>query len=435
MIKIFIIISFILSYKAYSQVGIGTTSPSSSAILEINSTSKGFLPPCMTASQRNAISSPVSGLEIWCTDCGANGETQIFNGSAWTNLIGGTTSSVITTGTSTTGGSNPVVIGASIATGCAQLELVSTTKGFILPRMTSTQRNAIEPASSAAGLQVWCTDCNTGAGELSIFNGTNWTNSAGTIANLAPPSGGYAICDGTRPTVIKDVSYTYNGVTYTWMDRNLGASRAAISATDFQAYGCQYQWGRGNDGHASMNWTNSNSGTWVSGTTTATSSTTNPGNSFIVVNASASNSFNDATKTSTNNFFVDWMTTQPSTTSETRWQGTSGTNNPCPTGYRLPNASEFQNFIANYSIANPTNSSQVYNTPLKLTASGARQFYSSHRNVGARLFYWSSSIQANGSTANYNSGKFLLFDDSISQLFMNVYFTNPMGMNVRCIKN
>ena len=424
---------------ATSPIGIGTNTPNSSAMLDITSTTQGFLPPRMTGAQRAAIVSPVAGLEIWCTDCGSiapYGEAQIYNGAIWTNLEGGTIKSVTVAGTNTSGGAiSPIGIGTNTPASSAALEINSTSKGFLIPRMTSTERNKMEPGNSAAGLQVWCSDCNSGAGELSIFNGTNWTNSTGAIANLAPPSGGNAICNGTRPTVVKDISYTYNGITYTWMDRNLGASRAATSETDFQAYGCQYQWGRGNDGHASMTWISSNSGTWVSGTTSTTSSTMNPGNNLIVVNASSSNSYNDATKTSTSNFFVDWMTTQPSTASETRWQGTAGTNNPCPSGYRLPIKAEFEKLLANYNLGSATTtSSQIYNTPLKLTVSGARNYYSGFENLGSRLHYWTSSLQTNSNTANYKSAFYLSFNN-IQGAYMNFYFTNPIGLNVRCIKN
>jgi hypothetical protein len=74
-----------------AQVGIGTTTPSASAQLEVNSTSKGFLPPRMTGAQRNAIASPVAGLMVYCTNCGGNGgEPQFYNGSAWVNMVGGT---------------------------------------------------------------------------------------------------------------------------------------------------------------------------------------------------------------------------------------------------------------------------------------------------------------------------------------------------------
>jgi hypothetical protein len=44
----------------------------------------------MTAAQRDAIPSPPQGLIVYCTNCGANGELQIFNGATYTNLIGGT---------------------------------------------------------------------------------------------------------------------------------------------------------------------------------------------------------------------------------------------------------------------------------------------------------------------------------------------------------
>ena len=78
---------------AHAQVGIGTSTPNTSAALDVTSTSAGLLPPRMTGSQRNAISGPSAGLMIWCTDCGTNGELQVYNGTYWTNLIGGNRSS------------------------------------------------------------------------------------------------------------------------------------------------------------------------------------------------------------------------------------------------------------------------------------------------------------------------------------------------------
>lgn len=72
------------------QVGIGTNTPVNSAALEISSTSQGLLPPRMTYAQRNVITGPVAGLQVWCSDCGSYGEMQVFNGISWTNMIGGT---------------------------------------------------------------------------------------------------------------------------------------------------------------------------------------------------------------------------------------------------------------------------------------------------------------------------------------------------------
>lgn len=49
-------------------VGIGTTSPNSSAALHIASTTRGFLPPRMTSAQRILISSPLNGLMVYDTE-------------------------------------------------------------------------------------------------------------------------------------------------------------------------------------------------------------------------------------------------------------------------------------------------------------------------------------------------------------------------------
>lgn len=49
-------------------VGIGTTTPNNSAILDVSSTSLGLLVPRMTTAQRNAISSPANSLLVFDTD-------------------------------------------------------------------------------------------------------------------------------------------------------------------------------------------------------------------------------------------------------------------------------------------------------------------------------------------------------------------------------
>jgi hypothetical protein len=75
---------------------VGTPSAAtSSAILEVNSTSKGFLPPKMSASQRDAISNPASGLMIWCNNCGHTGQLQVFSeDEKWLQITGQTPSGV-----------------------------------------------------------------------------------------------------------------------------------------------------------------------------------------------------------------------------------------------------------------------------------------------------------------------------------------------------
>ncbi len=62
-------------------------SPSASAMLDVSSTSKGFLVPRMTKTQRDAISSPAEGLMIYQTSTPAG--FYIYNGSAWVALGAG----------------------------------------------------------------------------------------------------------------------------------------------------------------------------------------------------------------------------------------------------------------------------------------------------------------------------------------------------------
>jgi hypothetical protein len=63
---------------------IGTTStPDPCAVLEVQSTSQGFLPPRMSDYEMNNISGPVPGLIVWNTD----GQVlQVFDGSSWRKI-------------------------------------------------------------------------------------------------------------------------------------------------------------------------------------------------------------------------------------------------------------------------------------------------------------------------------------------------------------
>ncbi|MCX6249935.1 MAG: hypothetical protein NTX61_04200 [Bacteroidetes bacterium] len=75
--------SMLTAVSSFSQVGINTdnSAPDSSAMLDVMSTNKGFLPPRMTTTQRNAIGSPAEGLVIYNTD---EKRLNIYNGTYWT---------------------------------------------------------------------------------------------------------------------------------------------------------------------------------------------------------------------------------------------------------------------------------------------------------------------------------------------------------------
>lgn len=67
-IKNFIVFSlFVGSCNLYAQVGIGTTDPDASSILEIESTNSGILIPRLTTTQRDGIADPETSLMIFNT--------------------------------------------------------------------------------------------------------------------------------------------------------------------------------------------------------------------------------------------------------------------------------------------------------------------------------------------------------------------------------
>ena len=94
----------------------------------------------------------------------------------------------------------------------------------------------------------------------------------------------------------------------TWMDRNLGATRAATGIEDEASYGDLYQWGRKKDGHESRN----------SSTTNTKATTADAGHAEFVNGSNNWTNFADV---------------------NTLWQ--SGLNDPCPEGYRIPTEEEF----------------------------------------------------------------------------------------------
>lgn len=96
--KIFLIsVLLLLNTFVFSQMGLGTSSPNQKAVLDLSSTSKGFLPPRMSNIQKTAIVTPPAGLMLWCSDCGANGEMQVYNGVSWIILSGAISATLMPT--------------------------------------------------------------------------------------------------------------------------------------------------------------------------------------------------------------------------------------------------------------------------------------------------------------------------------------------------
>jgi len=71
-------------FQETDRMGINTNTPAASALLDLTSTEKGFLPPRMTTTQRDAIASPATGLVIFNT---TTGSLEVRTASSWIKLI------------------------------------------------------------------------------------------------------------------------------------------------------------------------------------------------------------------------------------------------------------------------------------------------------------------------------------------------------------
>lgn len=105
------------------------------------------------------------------------------------------------------------------------------------------------------------------------------------------------------------------------------------------------------------------------------------------------------------------------------WQGVSGTNNPCPTGYRLPTDEEWEAELLSWSTKDAEG---AFSSPLKLPIAGVRFFSDgSLYGVGTIVVYWSSTV-------TYTDTRILL----IESMNGGTDFDNRAnGLSVRCIKD
>ena len=98
--KLLFLALVVLSMTLQAQVKIGNnpTTINSSSLLEMESTTKGLLPPRMTSAQMNDIATPATGLHVFCSNC-SPAALHFFNGTAWAP-VGDTSSG----GSSSSGG-------------------------------------------------------------------------------------------------------------------------------------------------------------------------------------------------------------------------------------------------------------------------------------------------------------------------------------------
>jgi uncharacterized protein (TIGR02145 family) len=399
--KLFILFAIFTAFAATAQsVGINAdgSATNASAMLDVSSTTKGFLPPRMTSTQRDAIASPAVGLTIfnttvnclqwwngtiWYDGCGNNPAliTTINCGGATTNgtLTNGTAASGVSTAISYTGGSG--TYGAQSVSSTGVVGLTATLAAGLL-------------ANGAGSLTYTITGTPTTSGTASFAITVGGQSCSFTVSVLIPIGqyiAGTVHCAGA--TTVADVTNPTTG--RIWMDRNLGASQVATSSTDANSYGDLYQWGRRADGHQCR----------TSATTTTLSSSDQPANGNFILELNPP---------------FDWRSPQ----NTNLWQGVNGVNNPCPSGYRLPTETEAN---AEQTSWSSSNAAGAFASPLKLPVPGRRDGSNgSLYNVGTGGGFWTSTVSSANSL----------------NLYFNIYdfagMTTPdraTGASVRCIKN
>lgn len=287
-----------------------------------------------------------------------------------------------------------VGINTSLPNEKSALDITSTSKGLLPPRMTEAQRNEISDPIPA-GLILWCTNCGT-SGQMQVYNGTSWTDFAGNPASQAP-----FICGSSSVTFeYKGVNVTYGTVIGAngtcWLDRNLGANRVALSSNDTEAYGDLFQGGREDDGHQ----------TRTSDVTQTLASSNSPGHDDFIAST-----YDGSTPP------YSWSNPQDMNL----WQGVNGVNNPCPTGFRLPTEPEFEAERLSWGSNNLAGS---FASPLKLPVTRYRN-NAGDLWGGLTAIYWTSTVTNNTSirTLNINT----------TSDWSNGYL--GFGLGVRCIKD
>ena len=161
----------------------------------------------------------------------------------------------------------------------------------------------------------------------------------------------------------------WNGLTYytvtsprtgkVWLDRNIGATQVATSATDSNSFGFLFQFGRSADNHQFRN---------SATTTTQEVSETNTSSNFVL------NSNTWSANLSNKVWLPDW-------------EG-KAMNDVCPPGFRIPTPAEVTAEFAGFSSGNLAG---AFSSFLKISASEIRDNYNGSITNYGHAYLWQSN--------------------------------------------
>ena len=208
-------------YNAGGSVGINTgATPATTALLDLSSTAKGFLPPRMTTAQMNAIVSPATGLMIYNTDCNVY---DYWNGSAW--LPFPSNASAPATPGSITGSATPCQNATAVAYSIAAVSGASSYN------WTVPSGSTIASGQGTASITVNFPTTN-GNVCVTASNACGTSASSCTAITLSALPAQPSVITGTTPVCQGNSAVAYSitnvgGVTYTWAYSGTGYTQAS----------------------------------------------------------------------------------------------------------------------------------------------------------------------------------------------------------------
>jgi len=180
-------------------LGVNTATIGTTAALQIDSTTRGFLPPRMTGTERDAISSPATGLILYNT---TTNKLTVRDNSTWVELGAGGGSSAWSTGTGTI---YPTTLSDKVGIGIAAPTYplhIAPTSGATAGSTVFIQDNTATTGQTTVVIRAGANQNTGGLNLLEI------KNAAGTNLVTFSPYGGVAAGGTVSASVLSGTTIT-----------------------------------------------------------------------------------------------------------------------------------------------------------------------------------------------------------------------------------